>query len=196
MLKKVFVAGLGLLGSQGSWDGSTQAEADFSDTNFGGAGSLVKTLLTIPPFSNGGLLGANDSYPSQLAAAAGSRAIGAGSSPFATLLGLYLYTDNGGAVYKPSLTLTVEIISLGTGTTPASAVTVLNAFDISTITNFWTRLSMATPSDDDRVFSLTGTAPTQNPYLLYSTDVIQVTLTAGGAVDNTGKFITLVAEYA
>lgn len=195
MLKKRFAQSLGLLSSQGAWDGATQELLDLSNVNFGAAATWRFALLGLPPFTNAGNLGAQDSYPPTLAAANGSLVIGAGSTPFATLLGLYLFSrSSAGAVYAPAnLNIQVDIVSAGANANQ-SVQNVVASTALSGLTQFWTALAMAAAPAERRM-SLTGTVPANNPYNLFTGDVVLVSLIAGAAVSTQTNTLLLVAEW-
>jgi hypothetical protein len=193
----------GLLGSQSAWAHLGPGVADFGNATVAattGVNSVV--ALALPDTTNLGVVGANDPYPSPLAAASTTRVAGASSAPAGALVRGWVYSANsaGTGIYNQAATFTVQvtIISGSSSATVGIATNLLAAgFAINGLTTQWNLLTFqAAPTE--RACTLTGAIQATNPYLLFWGDTVVATAsnTAGTGVTVAPNKLAVVLEFA
>lgn len=186
-------------GVNGSWDFKNDS-ADFGDANLAGAGSIIETVLAMPPSTNLGFLGEYDQYPTPLAAATGTRQIGASSQPMGCLTRAWVLARTAaGGLYQPAAgsTITLDVVNANesaganqTKTNVVAAVT-LATFD----TAIWNPMTFASFTGTDRqAVGPSGLIPT-NGMWLYAGDFIIATFTTTGALNVSGNTLNVVIEW-
>jgi len=187
-------------GVNGSWDFKNDV-ADFGDFVLAGAGSVIQEVLLLPPSTNLQGAGEYDAYPTPLAAASGTRSVGASSSPIGILTRAWIFArTSAGGLYQPAAgsTITLDVVNASETAGAGNQVktNIVAAQTLATFnTAFWNIMPFASFTGTDRAAARPdGTVMTSWMYL-YTGDVIIATLTTTGALTNQGNSLAVVLEW-
>jgi|SRR5215831_5940922 len=187
-------------GVNGSWDFKNDV-ADFGDFVLAGAGSIIQEVLLLPPSTNLQGAGEYDPYPTPLAAASGTRTIGASSSPMGTLTRAWIFArTSAGGLYQPAAgsTITLDVVSASETAGAGNQVktNIVPAFTLATgNTAFWNILTFASFAGTDRAAARSDGTIVASWMNLYAGDVIIATLTTTGALTNQGNSLAVTLEW-
>ena len=187
-------------GVNGGWDFKNDV-ADFGDFVLGGAGSIIQEVLLLPPSTNLQGMGEYDAYPTPLAAASGTRTIGASSAPIGTLTRAWIFArTSAGGLYQPAAgsTITLDVVSASETAGAGNQVktNIVAAQTLATFnTAFWNILPFASFSGTDRAASRPDGTVVTSWMNLYAGDAIIATLTTTGALTNQGNSLAVVIEW-
>jgi hypothetical protein len=187
-------------GVNGSWDFKNDT-ADFGGVVLGAAGSVISSVLLMPPSTNLQGAGEYDPYPTPLAAASGTRAIGASGSPMGILTRAWIFArTSAGGLYQPAAgsTITLDVVSASETAGAGNQVktNIVAAQTLATFnTAFWNIMPFASFAGTDRAAARPDGTLMATWMYLYAGDVIIATLTTTGALTVQGNSLSVVLEW-
>lgn len=188
-----FITSQGRIGGQTAWSIPDITESDFSSANISAASTTPGYLLGIMPANNAGVMGSPDDIGPALTVATATRAVGAGSNPFATLLSAWIFARTAaGAVYSPAAgsTVQVRVYSAAQGATQVAS-NLTAAKTLATLTTFWTLLALTVPAERQPVPF--GVAITTAAVLFFG-DLLAAELLVTGALNIQGNTLSVITE--
>lgn len=169
---------------------------DFSHDITAGALTIVKSAIVLPIPNTSLQLGSPDDFGPVLVAAVGNRKIGAGSVPLGILTGVFLahYTPGSPAVvYQPAGT-TVQIKAYSAvaavGSNPDNLTA---AFSAATGANLIDAVAITAPANRQPQ-NPNGTGLLTTAAMLFAGDLVDITYITAGAIDNTGKVLSVILQ--
>jgi hypothetical protein len=183
-----------LLGASG-WE-HKYFVVDFSHDVTAGALTIVKSAIVLPIANTSLQLGSPDEFPPLLTAAVGNRKIGTGGAPLGILTGVFLahYTPGSPAtIYNPAGT-TVQVKATSSVTTTGSNPDNLTAaFNAATGANLIDAVAITAPANRQPQ-NPNGTGLLTTAAMLFAGDLVDITYITAGAIDNTGKVLSVILQ--